>query len=234
MREQNGLFLVEGEKLCNELLNSDFEVELLVLRDHPSQEALALADTYANKGVAIYTASKLHFDQLSETKSPQSIIAVGVIKEITPNFNKPFIVLDGVSDPGNVGTIIRTADWFGINQVILGNESADKYNSKTVRATMGSIFRSSIVTTENLSEYISSNYKDFECFGASLGAKTYIDKISPQKKFGIVFGNESEGISEKVKKILTKEFKIRGTGKTDSLNVGVAAGIALHYFTNFK
>lgn len=234
-RDQNFLFIAEGEKLCQELLRSSFIPELIVTRDSSSQSVIELTEKYHEKGIPIYSAPKHQFDQMTNAKSPQSIFAVINKKESEIEKNKPFIALDGVQDPGNVGTIIRTAEWFGFDQVIVGNGSADYYGPKAVRSSMGSIFFSKLKYVDNLAEYIEENFSGIEKYGASLGSKNQLISFKPKsKEFGLVFGSESHGVSEEVQKVLDSTFEIKGVGKSESLNVSIALGIALYYFTNMN
>ena len=140
-RDQNGLYVAEGEKLAKELVQSDQLPELIVIRESPTSDVQDIVNYYGDKGIAVYSAPKHLFDQITDAKAPQSIVSIVSIPQEPELNNDSFIALDGISDPGNVGTIIRTADWFGINQVILGRDCADLYNPKTVRSTMCSIFR---------------------------------------------------------------------------------------------
>lgn len=233
-RDMNGLFLAEGEKITSELLKSDYHVELVVIKDSPSQDVAEYVEQFADKGVAVYTAPKHQFDQLCDTKTPQNILAIVNIKtqELMPDEN--FVALDGIADPGNVGTIMRTAAWFGVKQIILGRDTADAYNPKTVRSTMGAIFKTNFIYTPNLGSYLSENFPKFKIFGASLDATKKIQQIKPQKHFGIVFGNEARGLSEDVEKIINDRFLIEGFGDQESLNVAVSAGISLYHFTGAK
>lgn len=229
-RDQNSLFIAEGERLCNELAQSDFDPELIVIREYPSAETVRLGEEFADRGVPIYSAPKTQYDQITNTKSPQGILAVINKKEQEPDFNSPFLALDGVSDPGNVGTIIRTADWFGIPQVFLGRDCADKHNPKTVRSSMGAIFKNIVIYTPELSEFLEDNYSGFHIYGASLQASEPLDDISHNDKYGIIFGSEAQGISSDLRKMVNTEFKIEGAQNSDSLNVAIAVGISLYHF----
>lgn len=230
-RDENSIFLVEGEKLCKELLTSNFIPEVVAIKDMPSQEVVEILEHFAERAVPIYTAPKHVFDQMTDAKSPQSIVAVVHKKQMKLDPTLPFVALDSVSDPGNVGTIIRTAEWFGINQVILGNETADIYNPKVVRSTMGSIFRMNYFETDDLEVLLKKNYSKFKIFGASVKSQIPLNQIKVPKNFGLVFGNESHGISEGVSSRLAGDFLIEGFGKAESLNVAVSVGISLYHFT---
>lgn len=229
-RDENGLFVAEGEKLAEELLKSDYTTELIIVRESSAHNVINIADQFAEKGVPVYVAPKHQFDQICDTKTPQGIISVVNLKDPEPVSGESFIVLDAISDPGNVGTIIRTADWFGIKQIVLGKESADAFNPKSVRASMGSIFRISIFYTEDLPAYLNDNYKKIKLYGADINATETIDKMKLKAPFGLVFGSEAHGISPEITGMLSNSYKIDGHGEAESLNVGVAVGIALHHF----
>lgn len=231
-RDQNSLFIAEGEKICRELLKSEFVPELVVIRDYPSAESVSLAEAFADQGIAVYSAPKNQFDQMSTTRSPEGILAVVNKKESTLLTGEPFVALDSVTDPGNIGTIIRTAEWFGINQVILGRDCADKYNPKVVRSSMGSVFRSSIISYHDLHEFLTDNYSGYQIFGAVLDSKNELKKLKHNKKYGIIFGSESHGISPDLMDLVNKDFTIEGFGKAESLNVAMAVGISLYHFAN--
>lgn len=229
-RDTNSLFLAEGEKLCRELFNSDFDTELVLIRDSSNPEVIDIANEFGNNGVPIYNAPKHQFDQLTETKSPQGIIAVANKKDrvITPN--ESFLALEDVQDPGNVGTIIRTAEWFGIKQVILTPNCADQYNPKTVRATMGSIYRVDVIVVENLAETLATSFNKVDTYSAIMDSKTPLSKVKPKTKFGLVFGNEGRGISKGLQETIKNNYTIEGYGSSESLNVAVAVGISLNHF----
>lgn len=233
-REESHLFIAEGINLCKEVLRSSYKPEFVIVRSGFSKETENLVNQYIVNGVTVYISRKQQFDQLCETKTPQDILAVVKMSEIKDKPEGPFIALDGISDPGNFGTIIRTADWFGFKNIILGNSSVDKFNSKTIRASMGSFFRTNIITAKNLKEYLKFNYDNYDIYGASLDAEDKMETIKPARNFGLVFGNESYGILPETTMILTKKFIISGYGKAESLNVGVSVGIALYYFSNFN
>ncbi len=229
-RDQNDLFLAEGLTLARELYVSDFVAELIVIKDSPSSDVIELVDNFADNGVPVYSAPKHQFDQMCNTKTPQGILTVVNKRDSNVLTDKPFIALDGISDPGNVGTIIRTADWFGFEQVILGQDCADQYNPKVVRASMGSIFRQQIIHTTELPEFIKENYNKFRLYGASLDGDKALKKLRVPGKYGVIFGSETHGISNNLKQMVDSLFKIEGIGKTDSLNVAIAAGISLYHF----
>ena len=229
-RDHHSLFIAEGEKICAELLKSDYTAEAIVFRDMPSSDVIEIVEAFTDKGVPINSAPKHLFDQMCEAKTPQGIIAI--VNKKQPKLNKKgsFIILDAISDPGNVGTIIRTAEWFGIKQVFLAGECADHLSPKAVRSSMGSVFRLNVSSVDNASEFLNKNFPNIPIFGGSLDAKVSIDSLNPKGQYGIVFGSESHGISDELNNIITERFIIKGTGSADSLNVAVAVGITLFHF----
>ncbi|MEI6088935.1 MAG: RNA methyltransferase [bacterium] len=233
-REQNGLFIAEGEKVVAELLKSDYDIELGVFRESPSKSAIVLIEQIAERGVQIFSAPKHIFDQMCDAKTPQSILAVTNIKSQSIIKGESFIALDAVADPGNVGTIIRTADWFGFKQVILNTECADKLNPKCLRSTMGSIFKIQVVQTNDMYSLIKEEFKGYSIYGADAHAEKSIKSFHPKKNFGLVFGSESHGISPAIAELVDKTFRIDGLGSAESLNVSIAAGISLYHFSNDK
>ncbi len=232
-RDQNDLFVAEGQRLCEEIIESDFLAELLVVKDSPTQEVTEIVDYFADKGIPVYTAPKHQFDQICNTKTPQGIITVVNNKnpELLPD--EPFIALDAVADPGNIGTIIRTANWFGYKQVILGRDCADKYNPKTVRSTMGAIFKTQVHHTHDLAGFIKEHFPKHQLLGASVNTKTELESLSfkDEKQYGVFFGSEANGLSAEIEAILDKEYIIPGIGKQESLNVAVSVGISLYHLT---
>ena len=136
--------------------------------------------------------------------------------------------MDQIKDPGNFGTIIRIADWFGIENIICSEDSVDAYNSKVVQATMGSLYRVNIVYTD-LIEFIESLENNYPIYGAVLGGENlYHQKLT--KNGLIVLGNESKGISSEVLKLISKKIEIPKFGNAESLNVGIAAAVICSEF----
>ncbi len=232
-REENGLFIVEGCTLCRELLHSSYVTEFIIVKSSPGEKIVELADEYGKRNVPVYIARSRQFEQLSSTETPQGIVAVArYTSELAP-VNEPFVVLDGVSDPGNLGTIIRTADWFGFRHIFLSDKSVDKYNPKTVRSTMGSIFRCRILFQSDICGFIRENLGEAELYAATLNGSVALEECKPGKLFGVIMGNESRGVSDEMLKMVYREYKIPGIGSAESLNVAVAAGISMYHFSRF-
>lgn len=217
-RKELGLFLVEGKKLVEEALASDFEIHSLYSTD---QEWLDLH----NSGVHI---SAKEMEQISALNSPSSHLIVLKQKEI--ELKGPVsglqLILDGVSDPGNMGTIIRTAEWFGINSIICSEDCVEVFNPKVVQSTMGSLFRVR-VSTANIAAYSLRFIEDGgTLYGADLnGENALVEKF--EAKSALVIGSESHGIRHEMEQLISKKLFIPGKGQAESLNAAIAASILM-------
>ena len=184
----------------------------------------------------IYVTKKL-FQTMTDVVSPQGVMAVvekgDNIDKI--DYTEDFILaLDGIQDPGNLGTILRTADSANLKQIILSGDCADPYNPKVVRSTMGAIFRMNMVTTPNLLKTLQEIKRHkFEIIVTSLETQKSIYDIFYHKKV-VVIGNEANGVTKEVQELADKKVKIPMLGKTESLNASVAAGIMIYEYVREK
>ena len=161
---------------------------------------------------------------LSNTISPSGILAVTKFPIYSKlNSNKNIVFLDQISDPGNMGTILRTASWFGIEQIVLSSNCIDPYNPKVVAAAMGSHFQLKFLGEEKLNKF-----DDYLWIGASLDGEKLTKSKILNKKWILVMGSEARGIDEQIKLKLNETYTIPRLGKGESLNVGVAMGIFLN------
>ncbi|MDA3844840.1 MAG: RNA methyltransferase [Candidatus Kapabacteria bacterium] len=231
-RKSSGLFLVEGIKMCMELPSCNMQTDFIVISDSAEDEARKLAGKLSASGSAVYSATDAQIRKISDTQTPQGIIAAVKINDEPLVISDRMLILNGVSDPGNVGTIIRTADWFGFDSIILDSECADIYNPKVVRSTMGSIFRTNIHRTDDLPNLLKNELKDHEIFAAVLDHSESIIDCKPTDRFGIILGNESQGISKKITELSDRRFRIPGIGQAESLNVASAAAVSLYHFSD--
>jgi TrmH family RNA methyltransferase len=219
-RAQEGLFLAEGPKLARELLNSDYQVEKL----YATEEWLA-----ENKvDVEATVVTEIELGKMSTLQTPNEVLLMCRQKTDLgePVFkNKVSIVLDGLQDPGNLGTIIRIADWFGISQIIASEDTVEFYNPKVIQSTMGSFIRVKC-WYRNLTEILSSI--NMPIYGALLKGQS-INQISPLKEGILIIGNESKGIRETTLPFITKAVTIPRIGQAESLNAAVATGILLSH-----
>jgi len=227
-RKKLGLFLVQGEKNVAELFESDFEiVNLFATADYINKQASILNVKHL---VSLTTESTEEELQKAGTlKTNNSVIAIAKCKVFeAPNIENDelILVLDQVGDPGNLGTIIRVADWYGIKRVVCSSDCADLYNPKVIAATMGSFARVK-VSHADLADYLSTQSKPI--YGAFLEGEN-IHKSQLANSAFIVMGSESHGISEAVAQFITNKITIPNFGQAESLNVAMATGIILDNF----
>ncbi len=230
-RNETGLFIAEGVKLVSEILASGFRVPLLCATPEWS-EATAYKSQANIKELITITQEELK--RISGQSNPNQVLALveQPAQEINEEkmLNELSLVLDSINDPGNLGTIIRIADWFGISNLICSQDTVDVYNPKVIQSTMGSICRVTVqyrVLNEFLAKYYNS--EDFIIYGSSLEGKNIFDAPLSSKGF-IVMGNESHGISQELLPYINTQLYIpnysRVSGyRAESLNVSVAAGI---------
>lgn len=227
-RKKSGLFLVQGEKNVSELFSSDFEVvNLFATTDYINKQADALSE---HKLLSVTIESTVEELQKAGTlKTNNSVIAIVKCKQYDVpviGSNELVLVLDQVGDPGNLGTIIRVADWYGIHKIVCSRDCADLYNPKVIAATMGSFARVQVSHTD-LTDYLSAQSKPI--YGAFLEGKN-IHKATLANSAFIVMGSESHGISTAVSQFITDKITIPSFGQAESLNVAMATGIILDNF----
>ena len=219
---QESVFIVEGPKLLAEIMESNWEVEkIFALEEWASKQSAPMNN--------VTIVDELQLERISQLQQSNQVLAL-VRKKIyaTPlQFEGNFtIVLDGIQDPGNLGTIIRTADWFGCNQIIVTEDTANMYNPKVLQSTMGSFLRVR-VDTMDIEQVLKST--SLPIYGAVLdGNSIYTSKIS--KEGFLVIGNESKGIRSLIYPLISSAISIPGFGKAESLNAAVATGIILSHW----
>lgn len=217
-RQKYNLFLVEGNKIICELFNSDIKIKEIYSTD---PQKLGRTD------IPVTHISENELKKISFLKNPKDSVAVCYLFPEEKAGDKDIqLVLDGIQDPGNLGTIIRLADWFGIEQIICSEDTVDFYNPKVIQATMGSFIRVNTVYT-NLIEYLSET-KNIN-IGTDMEGESIYTFQRPEK-INLILGNEGNGMRPETEKLLQKSISIPRFGKsrsTESLNVSMAAGIIL-------
>jgi TrmH family RNA methyltransferase len=239
-RDREKKFLVEGPHVVEEALNSTWRVDQIIMtpafRSNP--HARGILKTAKAKNVKISQLSEAVMVKMSDTVTTQGVVAVVAqqtrdVREFLHQTRKSVLVvaLDRIADPGNLGTIIRTCDWFGVDAVMLSKESAELFNSKTLRSTMGSIFHLPIFLDVALeTELTSAKRSGYSILATTSSGGTGFDKTMVQKKSVVLFGNEAHGVSSALLRIADYQITIPGFGKAESLNVGISCGIVLGYF----
>ncbi|MBU3010812.1 RNA methyltransferase [Polaribacter vadi] len=220
-RQKYNLFIAEGVKVVKELLNSSFEVDLLFASD--DFETTISSDK-------IIRISDVELQKISNLKSPNKVLGLFRIPDEKPlQKNGLIIALDKINDPGNLGTIIRLCDWFGVTQLICSKDTVDCYNQKVVQASMGSLTR------------ISIKYLDLETYLKETALPTFIADMDGEnvykselpKEAILIMGNEANGVSDEIKSLIKNKISIPRFGETqetESLNVATATAILLSEF----
>ena len=225
-RQRHQLFLVEGKKGIRELLDSSLELHSLYTTE----------DIFPAEKDKTYHISAEELGKISQLSTPQVALAVFHIPTPEePEFKDLIVALDGVQDPGNLGTIIRMCDWFGVKSLVCSEGTVDCFNSKVVQATMGSIARVNIHYT-SLPDFLKRAKNELPIYGAFLeGENIYTEDISP--KGVLVMGNEANGISAVVEHLVTQKLVIPQFGTSleiESLNVATATAVFLSEFSRRK
>ena len=219
-RIQHGLFVAEGIKVIKELLNSSIELENLYCTEE-------FVEFYSYNPAII---SEKDLSKISNLKTPNKVL--GVFKIPNQNSYKDeglVLVLDDIKDPGNLGTIIRLCDWFGVEQLVCSMETVDSYNAKVVQATMGSLTRVSIIYLELIPFFKKTS---LPVYGALLDGENVYESKLPKDAI-LVIGNESNGISTAIIDLITNKITIPRFGnlqQTESLNAATATAILLSEF----
>jgi len=226
LRDEENRFIAEGPKIVTEFLtDGNFDCTILCAENKWLLENKNLLEK--NPPEEVYETDENSLQKVSLLKTPNRVVGVFVKKtnaappDIT---NKLSLVLDDIQDPGNMGTIIRIADWFAIENIICSSNCVDCYNSKVVQATMGSLARVNIYYT-SLIPFINGN-TDISVYAAALDGIP-VSELKNISEGIIVIGNESKGISDELMDIATQKITIPRYGKAESLNAAVAAGIIL-------
>jgi TrmH family RNA methyltransferase len=225
VRDEAGLFIAEGPKIVSEILTmaKDEVVQLFALEEWITQNVKACA------GIDTIPVSEIELGKISQMTTPNKVLATVRKPGHEPTLSAKgtvSLVLDTIQDPGNLGTIIRIADWFNIRQVICSRECADVYSPKVVQSTMGSIMRVQTQYTD-LVQWLDQQH-EVNIYAASLRG----EDITTMKKISegvIVIGNESKGIGDEIMKAVDVKITIPGKGGAESLNAAVATGIILSH-----
>ncbi len=229
-RDLTGNYLIEGIKLVKEALNNNADILKIYLI--PS----ILKKIEIPASIKIVEVNEKVLNKISSQKNPEGIVAVVKKNDVLPNRSSKILVLDNIQNPGNLGTIIRTADAAGFDSVYCSSNCVDLYNDKTIRATMGSLFHIPVLINQDLSIVLKDlKNKSFEVIATVLdGEDLYLNRVIVPEKLALLFGNESHGIRNDLLDYCTKKIKLPIFGKAESLNVSVAAGIFMYAYSDQK
>ena len=223
-RDKEKLFIVEGPKMVAELLNSSFKIVKIWTTNED------WCAKYPSQSFGLITPEVL--GKASHLKTPNEILAVAAMPDELPQpaaTGKLILALDGIQDPGNMGTLIRIADWFGVDAIVASRDTADRFNPKVVQSTMGSLFRIPVSYTDLAAYLLSVNTPVFGALlsGSLLGS---FPLQTPVSEGVLVIGNESSGIRKELLPYITQAVKIPAFGKAESLNAAIAAAVLLGHF----
>lgn len=237
-RDLNREYVIEGIKLIKEAIIEKARIKQIIICEDCTKAEVIPKDLMYEiaKYECIYVTKKI-FDMLTEVVNPQGIIAI-VEKdtgEYQIDYSQDIIVaLDDIQDPGNLGTILRTVDSIGLNQILVSKGTADAFNPKVVRSTMGAIFRVNIIECEDLKDTLKEIKKHkFKLVVTSLQTKESFYDINYNKKV-IIIGNEANGVKQEIQDMADNKVTIPMLGKTESLNASVATGIMLYEYVRQK
>ena len=237
-RDESNEYVVEGVKLVEEAVKENAKIKQIIVCEDTTRTYEI--PTHIMLEIARYeciSVSNKIFNIITQVTNPQGIMAIieKNAQDAQIDYSQDIIVvLDDVQDPGNLGTILRTVDSIGLNQIIVSKGTADAFNSKVVRSTMGAIFRIKIIEVENLAQEIKEMRKHhLKLMVTSLQTKNSIYDIDFNKKI-IVIGNEANGVSKEIQDMADEKAKIPMLGRTESLNASVAAGVVMYEYVRQK
>ena len=237
-RDQSQEFIIEGIKLVKEAIEEKANIKQIIICDNCEDTGIIPKDLMYEiaKYNCIYVTENI-LKTMSDVNAPQGIMAIigRNNKEKDIDYSQDIIVaLDDIQDPGNLGTILRTVDSIGLNQILVSKGTADCYNPKVVRSTMGAIFRIKIIECADLEQTLKEIQKNnFKLVVSSLQTNNSLYDINFDKKV-IIIGNEANGVEPQIQEMADEKIKIPMLGKTESLNASVATGIILYEYVRQK
>lgn len=220
-RNQMQCFLIEGFHLIEEACKSGWKITTIIV-----QEAIETPSEWSD--LPIISVSKEVFDSVSQTQTPQGVVAVVQMKMIEKRPTGPVLLLDGLQDPGNVGTIIRTADAVGASEIYVGKGTVDLYNDKVIRATQGSLFHIRMEQVDMKEAMVTLKQAGYTIWASALQHAVALPNAQFTQKDALIVGNEGAGIQDETLAIADEFVKIPIYGEAESLNVSVATGILLY------
>jgi TrmH family RNA methyltransferase len=234
IREQEGLFVIEGDKLVREFLLAKIKIKTLVAN---SEFINSLSEIQIRFIDEIEEVSYEELKHISSLKTPHNALAVVPVPERIMNISEIMkqlcVAIDFVQDPGNLGTIIRAASWFGIRNIVCSSDCVDLYNPKVIQASMGAILHVNVFYSDLKTFIIQAKESNIPVFGTLLDGESIYNQSLTNKGI-ILLGNESNGISDELIPLVTHKIMIPGAGKPlpgiDSLNVSMAASIVFSEF----
>lgn len=232
VRDSEKMFLIEGLRMFRET-PKDSLLEIYATQSFMEREGQLVKKKAAGSGITPELLSDSVFEYVSDTKTPQGVLCVvrqieRSLEKVTDGENPLLLALDNIQDPGNLGTIIRTAEGAGITGIIMGGDCVDIYNPKVIRSTMGSVYRMPFVYVQDLAETIGKlRQKEIRFFAAHLEGSCAYDKVCYQGKSAFLIGNEGNGLKREIAECADQYIKIPMCGQVESLNAAVAASVLM-------
>jgi TrmH family RNA methyltransferase len=235
-RETTGLFLIEGIRIVEDALESNAPIETVLVQEDliPSGKADKILNLLQSQGLELIEVTQPVIEHMSDTKTPQGVIAVGrqfqhdPVGLISGKENPLYLIIDSIQDPGNLGTMIRSADAVGATGVFVGSDSVDIYNPKVLRATMGSLFHLPVLETplSEIFQLLKQNH--VKVVGTSTEAEKDLFGADLTGGTAIVIGSEAHGISEEIRQYIDTWTSVPMPGKAESLNAAIASSVILY------
>jgi TrmH family RNA methyltransferase len=236
-RKEEKKFFVEGKRIVDEGLKSDYECELVILSNSFKTSNPDILKQLINSKIRFELLKEEDFEKLCLTKNPQGIAAVFYKKNIDQKsyqHSKLIVALENISDPGNEGTIIRNSDWFGINEILIGENCVELFNPKVIRSTMGSVFHLNIFEEENLLLKINLlKAKGYQIVCSDINGDNLFE-FKPLPKTLVIFSSEAFGPSSEITKLSDKIITIPKKGRAESLNIASASAVILSHLSQVK
>ncbi|HEU4965477.1 MAG TPA: RNA methyltransferase [Bacilli bacterium] len=234
-RDRTGQYLAEGVRLVEEALYANVPMDAILLSgDLQSGKFDRIVTRAAGNGVTVYEVTDPIIEHIADTQTPQGVIAVlkkteGDVDAFVANKEQPlYLVLDGIQDPGNMGTVIRTADAVGATGILIGKNCVDVYNPKVVRATMGSLFHLPVFEVELDAFLPRLKEQGVAVVGTSVDADETVYEANFTGSVAMVIGSEAHGLSEEVAALVDKAVTLPMPGQAESLNAAIAASVMLY------
>jgi RNA methyltransferase, TrmH family len=234
-RQAENKFIVEGKKSVFEGLSSSYKCEIVFVTNKFSEENQDSLAQLSKKKYRIETLKQKDFQRICDTETPQGIASVflkpkRIFSQTAFTEDKIIVMLDNISDPGNLGTIIRTCDWFGVKNIFLSEIIVDYTNPKVIRSSMGSVFHINLYEDVNTSKLDKLKEDDFEILCADIEGENIFTYKSDKKKI-LVLSSEAHGPSKEIEKLSDKKICIPKIGNAESLNVASASAVLLAQLT---
>ena len=233
-RDLHNRILIEGKRLVEQVMLSDCKIDKLWITEDFNDKNINFINKLNEIDTGIISDSDLK--KITATQNSSGIIGImeppiGDVKKI----NQHIIILDNISDPGNLGTILRTANWFGVSDILLSDDCVDPYNSKVIRSAMGAHFNMNIVSGK-IDSYIKKlQSEDFKIIAADLDTDCSIKNLKiSSNRWALLMGSEAHGLSDSISDLVDYKIKIPQIGEIESLNVSVACGIFLYHISSIK